>query len=97
MASSASCLHRLSLRLRTFLPIRANQKLLWAFLGAAAILCAWNGALLARRRTFKLEVVLKRQHYLQACAQAAVFVYWGWYWGWKNRRYWLTGYTQMEG
>ena len=63
-----------------FSSIRANQKLLWAFLGAAAILCAWNGALLARRRTFKLEVVLKRQHYLQACAQAAVFVDWGWYW-----------------
>jgi len=27
-----------------------------------------------------LEVVLKKQHYLQACAQGSVLVYWGWYW-----------------
>jgi len=25
-------------------------------------------------------VVLKKQHYVQACAQLAVFSYWGWYW-----------------
>ena len=25
-------------------------------------------------------VVLRPQHYLQACAQASVLLYWGWYW-----------------
>jgi hypothetical protein len=25
-------------------------------------------------------VVLKKQHYLQACAQGSVLLYWGWYW-----------------
>jgi hypothetical protein len=27
-----------------------------------------------------VEVVLKKQHYLQACAQGSVLLYWGWYW-----------------
>ena len=31
-------------------------------------------------RTLALEVVLRKQHYVQACAQTAVLLYWGWYW-----------------
>ena len=27
-----------------------------------------------------LEIVLRRQHYLQACQQGAVILYWGYYW-----------------
>ncbi len=55
-----------------------------SFLVTAGALLAW-GALLfgtARRRgrTFALDVSLRRQHYVQACAQLAVFAYWGWYW-----------------
>jgi hypothetical protein len=65
-------------------PVRQNPKVLSAFLGAAAALCAWNAVLLvwARRRgrTLTLEVVLRKQHYLQACAQGSVLLYWGWYW-----------------
>ena len=65
-------------------PVRQNPKSLTAFLGAAAALCAWNALLLvwARRggRTLTIEVVLKKQHYLQACAQGSVLLYWGWYW-----------------
>ncbi len=65
-------------------PIRQNPRLLAAFLGGAALLCAWNAVLLvlARRkgRTVTLEVVAKKQHYLQACAQGSVLLYWGWYW-----------------
>jgi hypothetical protein len=65
-------------------PVRQNPKALSAFLGAAAALGAWNAALLwwARRsgRTLTLDVVLKKQHYVQACAQASVLLYWGWYW-----------------
>jgi hypothetical protein len=65
-------------------PIRQNPRVLTAFLGAAAGLCGWNAALLVwvRRsgRTLTLEVVLRKQHYLQACAQVSVLLYWGWYW-----------------
>src|SRR6266851_5347912 len=27
-----------------------------------------------------VEIVARRQHYLQACAQGSVLLYWGWYW-----------------
>jgi hypothetical protein len=64
-------------------PIRENPKTFWAFLGAALALCAWNAILAATLRTGRkltLEVVLKKQHYLQACIQGSLFLYWGWYW-----------------
>jgi hypothetical protein len=65
-------------------PVRENPKTLWTFLGAAAALSAWNALLFvwSRRkgRTLALEVVLRKQHYVQACAQASVLAYWGWYW-----------------
>ena len=63
-------------------PIRQNPRTLAAFLGAAGALCLWNAALLIsnRRRTLKLEVVLKKQHYVQACVQGSLLAYWGWYW-----------------
>ena len=55
-----------------------------AFLGAAIGLAAWNAALAAsvRRtgRALTIDVVLRKQHYLQACAQGSVLLYWGWYW-----------------
>jgi len=62
--------------------VRQNPKALWSFLGAAGALCAWTAMLWAARRqqALKLEVVLKKQHYLQACAQGSVLLYWGWYW-----------------
>jgi hypothetical protein len=64
--------------------VRQNPRLLWSFWGAAAVLLAWNLGLFAtaasRRRNLTLEVVLRKQHYLQACAQGSVLLYWGWYW-----------------
>jgi hypothetical protein len=64
--------------------IRQHPRLLGSFLGAGAVLLTWNAVLLARSlrqdRTFTLEVVLRKQHYLQACAQGSVLLYWGWYW-----------------
>jgi hypothetical protein len=66
-----------------FLPgVRQNLKLQWAIQGSALVLCAWNAVLgsVRKNRTFALEVTLKKQHYIQACAQTAVLVYWGWYW-----------------
>ncbi len=64
--------------------IRQSVPLRWSFLGAGAALFAWNALLLAtahrRGRTFTLEVVLRKQHYLQACAHISIFLYWGAYW-----------------
>ena len=59
-----------------------NPALRWSFWGAGAALLAWSAALLAtaRGRRLVLDVVLRKQHYVQACAQLAVFLYWGWYW-----------------
>ena len=63
---------------------RANPNLLAALFGAGGALIAWTGilALLAARRgrMLSLELAPRRQHYVQACAQAAIFIYWGWYW-----------------
>ena len=65
-------------------PVRQNPRLLWAFAGTVAALSAWNVLLLlsARRkgRTLTLAIEPRKQHYLQACAQLSVLVYWGWYW-----------------
>jgi hypothetical protein len=64
--------------------VRQNPKLLASFLGAAATLMVWNAALFvsahAGGRTLALAVTLRTQHYLQACAQGSVLLYWGWYW-----------------
>jgi hypothetical protein len=35
---------------------------------------------LRRRQKVALEVVLRRQHYLQACLQGSLILYWGYYW-----------------
>lgn len=64
-------------------PVRENPKLLAAFLAAAAGLGAWTAVLAYaqhRGRKLTLEIVPRKQHYVQACAQASVFLYWGWYW-----------------
>jgi hypothetical protein len=64
--------------------VRNDPGALFAFLGAALALFAWTAALAfdasRRRRTLTLEVVLLKQHYVQACAQGSVLLYWGWYW-----------------
>ena len=65
-------------------PVRQNPRLLAAFLVAAAVLAAWDAFLFLRarhaERTLTVEIVIKKQHALQACAQASVLLYWGWYW-----------------
>jgi hypothetical protein len=65
-------------------PVRQNPRLLSAFLIAAAALLAWDVFLFfpARHagRTFAVELLFKKQHGIQACAQASVLLYWGWYW-----------------
>jgi hypothetical protein len=70
--------------LSSIAPVRRDPRVLATFLAAVFALCAWNAVLfvLARRHTrpFTLTIAPKKQHYVQACAQAAVFLYWGWYW-----------------
>jgi hypothetical protein len=65
-------------------PVRENPGTLLACLGAAAALVAWTAVLAAgarrRGRPLALDVVLRKQHYVQACAQGSVLLYWGWYW-----------------
>ncbi len=65
-------------------PVRESPGTLLACLGAGIALVAWTAALAAgarrRGRTLALDVVLRKQHYVQACAQGSVLLYWGWYW-----------------
>jgi hypothetical protein len=64
--------------------VRVNATVLVAIQGAATVLLVWAGALFfwgnKGRRTFSVEISLRKQHYLQACAQCSVLLYWGWYW-----------------
>ncbi len=63
--------------------MQQNPRLLWSFVGAAAALLAWQGLLLALTgvgRVYTFDIVLRPQHYVQACAHTSIFLYWGWYW-----------------
>jgi hypothetical protein len=64
--------------------VRQNPRLLWSLIGPGIALLAWSVSLLIaaqrRRRIFTLEVLLRKQHYVQACAHTSIFLYWGWYW-----------------
>jgi hypothetical protein len=65
-------------------PVQENPTLFRSFLGAAGAVFAWIAVLFGSAartsRTFTLDVALQRQHYLQACAQGSVLLYWGWHW-----------------
>lgn len=60
-----------------------HPALLRAFVGAAGALLIWVVLLyLAARqahRTLQLAIVIRKQHWLQACAQTTVLLYWGWH------------------
>lgn len=64
--------------------IAQSPALYWSLTGAAAALLAGvvAVALTVRRRggTPAVTISLRAQHYLQACAQGTVLLYWGWYW-----------------
>ena len=64
--------------------VRQNSGFQWSFLGAAALLFAWSVTVFALARytgrTLTLKVILRKQHYVQASAQVAFLLYWGWYW-----------------
>ena len=64
--------------------VRHNPTFQWSFLGAGVVLLAWNVVLLGlaqrKGRMLALEITLRKQHYVQATAQAVFLLYWGWYW-----------------
>ncbi len=68
-----------------FLPVVTyDPAFQWSFFAPGGALLAWGVVLFAtahrRGRTFSLQLSLRKQHYVQACAQFAVFAYWGWHW-----------------
>lgn len=65
----------------SLLPAAGDHAALRAtLLAAAAALGVWHGLLAWRRPRVTAGVVLRRQHYVQACAQGAILLYWGWHW-----------------
>jgi len=62
---------------------RQRASVFWTFLGTAGVLLAWTAALYAsarrKHRTLVLQVLVRRQHWVQACAQGSVLLYWGWH------------------
>ena len=51
--------------------------------GAALVLLAWSVLLfgvLRRGQKVAFEIVMRKQHYLQACLQGSLILYWGYYW-----------------
>jgi hypothetical protein len=62
---------------------RQNATVFWSFLAAAGLIIAWTVALyVAARRArsgFALEILARKQHWMQACAQGTVLLYWGWH------------------
>lgn len=51
--------------------------------GAGALLLVWSAILFTRARAagrhLALDVAIKKQHWVQACTQIAIYLYWGWY------------------
>ncbi len=65
----------------TLLPQARRDGHVWgSFVGAAAGLAVWWVLVGPWNRTLKIDVVLRKQHYMQMLAQGSVFLYWGWYW-----------------
>ena len=66
------------------LPLLESRPVVRAsIVGAALVLLAWNTWLFGvvrRGETVAFEVALRPQHYLQACLQGALILYWGYHW-----------------
>ena len=61
--------------------VRQSAGLQSSLVGTAALLAVWNAALVfrarRRHRWLAIAIDLRKQHYVQACAQASVLLYWG--------------------
>lgn len=60
--------------------IQDHAVLTWSFGAAAAALFVWYSWAAAKHKRLKIEISIRPQHYLQAAAHTAIFVYWGFYW-----------------
>ena len=69
------------LALLWFFPqVTANTTLQLTFVSTIVILSGWHGILIARKFPLSVAISVRPQHYVQACAQGSVLLYWGWYW-----------------
>ena len=63
--------------------VSRHQVLFRTFLGAGGLLLLWCSLLYlqarARGRLLTVETVVRKQHWMQACAQLTVLLYWGWH------------------
>ena len=61
----------------------SQPRLAWTFAAAGAGVLVWIAVLYATARAagraLTMELVVRRQHWVQACAQIAIVLYWGWY------------------
>lgn len=57
--------------------------LFWTLTGSSALVLAWTGVLYRAARSdgraLVTQVIVRPQHWVQACAQGAVLLYWGWH------------------
>ena len=69
--------------LSQFSVLEARPLVRTSIVAVALVLLAWSVLLfgvLRRRQKVALEIVMRRQHYLQACLQGSLILYWGFYW-----------------
>ena len=65
--------------------VQGNAHVFWAFAGTAGAMLVWQGMLWLRARStgrsLQVEFVPPiRQHYIQACVQTCLYLYWGYLW-----------------
>ncbi|MEE8198711.1 MAG: hypothetical protein V3R48_03245 [Thermoplasmata archaeon] len=73
--------------------VRDHPVLVWSVFASVGTLLAWQAWLFLGMKeestTPAFSIVLRAQHYLQACLQLSVFGYWGWYWRPVYEHAWL--------
>ena len=74
------------LALASFLPlatmrVQQNVHLFWTFVAVPGALLLWRLGLLVAGRTLAVETLPPvKQHYVQACVQVCLYLYWGYWW-----------------
>jgi hypothetical protein len=77
----------------SFLPrVQQHPTLIWSFWGTVIGLLVWQGWLrqhLEGAAPRRFDVVLRKQHWIQAILHTSVFIYWGTYWAPVADHFWL--------
>ena len=64
--------------------VKQDPVLTGSFYGASLLLLLWSGtlfwSLVRAQGSRSIEVVLRKQHYIQAAVQFSVYAYWGYFW-----------------